>query len=119
MREHKYRAWNGTEMVCPDYITRKGIAYWKEDSLPNASVHIMQYTGIKDSDSTEIYEEDIFIIRGNAYKVEYFAALGKYVLSQEIGIDSKYQIDLTSDTVFLSKVIGNSFQNPKLMDSTK
>jgi len=119
MREHKYRAWNGTEMVCPDYITRKGIAYWSENSLPDASVCIMQYTGIKDNDSTEIYEEDIFIIRGKTYKVEYFAALGRYVLSQEIGIDSKYRIDLTSDTVFLSKVRGNSFQNPELIDSTK
>ena len=59
MREIKFRVWNGEEMISPDYIDRKGIAHWKENSIPTSSKTIMQYTGLKDKNGKEIYEGDI------------------------------------------------------------
>lgn len=58
-REIKFRAWNGEEMISPDYITRDGYGYWKENSIPTTSKELMQYTGLKDKNGKEIYEGDV------------------------------------------------------------
>lgn len=58
MREIKFRAWNGKQMVSPDYIDRKGVAHWKENSIPESSPKIMQYTGFSVK-GKDIYEGDI------------------------------------------------------------
>lgn len=58
MREIKFRVWNGEAMVSPDYIDRNGIAHWKENSIPQSSGELMQYTGLKDKKGKEIYEGD-------------------------------------------------------------
>tara|TARA_R110002167_G_scaffold290181_4_gene495223 strand:+ start:309 stop:704 length:396 start_codon:yes stop_codon:yes gene_type:complete len=57
-REIKFRAWNGEQMVSPDYITRDGIGYWKENSIPSYSTDLMQFTGLKDKNELDIYEGD-------------------------------------------------------------
>lgn len=59
MRELKFRAWDGEQMVSPEYIDRRGIAHWKENSIPTTSDKVMQYTGLKDKNGKEIYEGDI------------------------------------------------------------
>ena len=55
----KFRAWNGEEMVSPDYIDRKGIAHWKENSIPESTDKVMQFTGLLDKNGKEMYEGDI------------------------------------------------------------
>lgn len=60
-REIKFRAWNGETMVSPDYITREGIGYWKEDSIPSYSKDLMQFTGLKDKNGVDIYQRDVAI----------------------------------------------------------
>ncbi len=47
MRELKFRVWNGEQMISPDYIDRAGVAHWKENSIPQASAEVEQYTGLK------------------------------------------------------------------------
>ena len=58
-REIKFRAWDGEQMISPDYIDRKGFACWKENSIPTSTDRVMQYTGLKDKNGKEIYEGDI------------------------------------------------------------
>jgi len=59
MREIKFRAWTGEQMISPDYIGRDGKAYFKENSIPSYSDKVMQYTGLKDNNGIPIYEGDI------------------------------------------------------------
>lgn len=70
MREIKFRVWNSEGMISPDYIDREGKAHWKENSIPEISNKVMQYTGLRDKKGVEIYEGDIIkhtttIIKGN------------------------------------------------------
>ena len=59
MREIKFRAWDGEKYISPDYITRDGVAHWKEDSIPTRSTIIEQFTGLHDKNGKEIYEGDL------------------------------------------------------------
>ena len=59
MREIKFRVWNGECMISPDYIDREGVAHWHENSIPESSKELMQYTGLKDKKGNEIFEGDI------------------------------------------------------------
>ena len=59
MREYKYLAWDGEKMVNPDYITRDGVAHWRENSMPTTSKVLREFTGLKDKNRKDIYEGDI------------------------------------------------------------
>ena len=59
MRTIKFRAWDGEQMVSPDYIGRDGRAYWKANSILTSSERVMQFTGLLDKNGKEIYEGDI------------------------------------------------------------
>lgn len=43
------------EMVSPDYIDRKGVGWWRENSIPTCSSRLFQFTGLLDKDGKEIY----------------------------------------------------------------
>lgn len=60
-RELKFRAWDGGEIIFPDYIDRKWIARWIENWIPEFSKRVMQYTWLKDCKWVDIFEWDVII----------------------------------------------------------
>jgi len=109
-REIRFRVWNGEQMVSPDYIDRDGIAHWKENSIPETSADLMQFTGLKDKNGKEIYEGDI-VQRG----VIIFSR-GKFTGAYVDGngnLSDDWEDDLYQETNI--RVLGNIYANPELL----
>ena len=106
-REIKFRAWNGEQMVSPDYITRDGIGYWREDSIPCYSEDLMQFTGLRDKNGIDIYEGDI-VTESSKYGWEKEVVSMRFVgASDDMGIDVFGYPDFDST----AEVIGNIHEN--------
>ena len=101
-REIKFRAWDGEQMISPDYIDRNGMAWWKENSIPTFNVQPMQFTGLHDKNGREIYDRDIVDgYDGLRFDVQWL----EYDAEWNIGGYDAKRMD----------VIGNCFENPELI----
>ena len=136
MREIKFRAWNKAlnKMYSHEELLSltKNIVMNKFATgiyLPfNSDINLMQYTGLKDKDGTEIYEGDIveFLdeeVNYSHYGYEYdaFINIGKVIFSH----DELMGWDITNRNMDLEevwhyreyiKVIGNIYENPELLE---
>lgn len=74
------------------------------DRLPIETTPIMQYTGLKDKNGKEIYENDVIDFE-NGYISEIFYQDGAFKLNDNI-----YRSDLSHGII-----IGNIYQNPELI----
>lgn len=83
MKQIKFRVWNGEEMISPDYIKRDGSAWWSENSIPETSDKVMQFTGLLDKNGKEIYEGDIVDVNMGISAGGY-NSIGEYEPEQEI-----------------------------------
>jgi len=89
---------------------------------PN-SVHIMQYTGLKDKDKVEIWEDDVVEAIMNFHgqetdtkfnaKIIYNSHIGAFQISYK-NMHDHFVSDAISGRYFL-KVIGNIYENPELL----
>ena len=109
-RALKFRAWNGETMISPDYITRDGIAHWKENSIPTSSDKIMQFTGLHDKNGKEIYEGDIvqrgvIVFERGKFQGCYFDGNGN--------LEETWEDDLYQERKI--EVLGNIYENPELL----
>ena len=119
MREIKFRAWN-TEKN--DMITCSG--YWweeeftgQEDLADTPGFVVMQYTGLKDKNGKEIYEEDVLSKSGHRNRIV------KYVIDAFIAEpipftekDGPYRL---KNYTHGCEVIGNIYENPELLTNPK
>jgi uncharacterized phage protein (TIGR01671 family) len=114
MRELKFRAWNGVNLIDRSLFDRNW--YYKDKLVsvahPNdiRNLKVMQYTGLKDKNGTEIYEGDILSVPSH-YEgdIEYSASCERVRF-----IEGGFEIDCSinfSDC----EVIGNIHENPELL----
>lgn len=116
MREIKFRAWDENEMFFPNsdawFKLKKGII-----EIPPKGYVLMQFTGLKDKNGTEIYEGDI--VKHSYYPNQgYIEWLGMNPKNHYIG---QYCItDVNDESISISpskdlEVIGNIYENPNLL----
>ena len=113
MREIKFRAWNGHQMLTWDWLSAMGyVGMMLTDRKRFES--IMQYTGLKDKNSKEIYEGDIlyFDVIDEHPSVVRFVQ-GMFCIEED---GSWFPISQFYSTC---EVIGNIYEHPELLDSRK
>lgn len=117
MREIKFRAWDRkTQTMIYDWVVIKPIspttpdltASTKHSSPPWYIGSVMQYTGLKDKNSKEIYEGDI--VQPGGWDVKWVVGFmdGSFTIAT-----SPMGEFHTEDEV---EVIGNIYENPELLE---
>ena len=110
MREIKFRYVDKSKGIIPDDY------YWIED-LYNQQVlthsdYLLQYTGLKDKNGVEIYE-DYIVKSGDSIFVI------KWVNCGFVGLrNGKHDHDIVSHKLYTHafEVIGNTYENPELLE---
>ena len=120
MEAPKFRAYDGgslNRMYQPDEVMVGGGNIWiiDEDSVAgdwivNNDLHLMQSTGLKDKNGTEIFEGDVVKCNGLLGTIESFKAMWicsfmKYNNYQKVGFFAQ-EIE----------VVGNIYENPELLE---
>ena len=136
MRERKCRAWDGKKMHYDVFPTSNNtVGRWVETGggvelrfcdSGGTKVDIMELTGLKDKNGTEIYEEDCFRTSDkHGYSsnciVEILFIEGAFVAQlhrkdlMEVG--AELILDFKRNFPDSFKVIGNIYQDPELMEA--
>lgn len=120
MREIKFRAWNKEEnlMISNPYINEAG--YLNEDiaQMQDNGLILMQYTGLKDKNGVEIYEEDI-VKCSELPNITGKPLYNPDNLVFEVKYNSPYIDPFAQFIVADSEVIGNIHETPELLKEAK
>ena len=118
MREIKFRAWdkNKKKMIYDIqsvYDSGPGPCDSFKDFLECEGYEIMQYTGLKDTNDTEIYEGDVVLCDGYEWEIvwdENTACFNLETIHEDIcaTFDNYWSIEV--------EVIGSIYENPELLE---
>ncbi len=97
-------------IVNPIFDKKVGIAFYQIDKNFEI-VYKRQYTGLKDKNRKEIFENDIIRINNTDYIVKYYGASFTLFTKK----DDVYATILTIDNSKRFEVIGNLFENKELI----
>ena len=116
-REIKFRAWDidNKRMFKNCFeLSKQGMVVWVQlEQLSSDNLVWEQFTGLKDKNGVDIYEEDTFNYRNNIFKCTFKGdRFGLEVLNQETcsggEINKHYSLYLVSNII---EVIGNIREN--------
>lgn len=132
-REIKFRAWDKKEKFMYffhdphfEYEYRQMVLYWSNkrnefelEFCGKENIEIMQYTGLKDKNSKEIYEGDIIFDEDGEYSKT--VVISQAEEPDPIGFFAK---DIYTDESYAlcevdGEIIGNIYENPELLSSIK
>mgnify|MGYP000548380865 CR=1 FL=1 len=116
-REIKFRAWNTKFNVM--YVWQTILDSLKLERLleGHPEVNLMQYTGLKDKNGVEIYEDDLWFYDGCHYLVQWTNAYAGFSLVAT-ELDNKHTGEiLQMFHAAKGVVIGNIYENPELLES--
>ena len=130
----KFRVWNGEQMISPDTIDRHGKARWTENSIPQMTDKVMQFTGLHDKNGKEIYEGDIISLIDDVgdeiLVICEFGTVQREIYGQTLNLcditgfyfrkDNRATFPIVNNyagkhDLELFEVIGNIHQNPELL----
>ena len=122
MREIKFRAWDIKKCMWVNdfFITLEGDILCSDylDLNLNDELELMQYTGLKDKNGIEIYEDDILQTVFEGKRMSIFVLewdlFGLHYYKKRLSDNSRYPagLDMTMD----KEIIGNIYDNPELLE---
>jgi uncharacterized phage protein (TIGR01671 family) len=119
MREIKFRAWDEVhkKMYFPERLfCKKDGTVWHVDLGDTSRIigqqgfKLMQYTGLKDKNGTEIYEGDIVRYK-SFFSSDYVLGVVEYTEQAEWAVDMRLLSRIYSNV----EVIGNIYEHPHLL----
>jgi len=126
MREIKFRAWCNNMKAMVDVMDvhfSKNNGYIKTPSSGfSKNFTLLQYTGLKDKNDTEIYEGDIVGFNNHAHLVDFRG--GSFVVVYPPENRKEIEGECLTDNLdvffkcFKGEVIGNIYENPELIENS-
>ena len=126
MKDIKFRAWNKTISTMWNFDAIERNKVFALDSklpskdflvIPNGNeIELMQYTGLKDKNGVEIYENDLAKINGRIYQVVYLNSAYGFV---DVKSGDFWQYACNLATSSFGEVIGSIHENAELLNKDK
>ncbi|MDR4441784.1 YopX family protein [Bacillus cereus] len=133
MRKIKFRVWDGNLMhnvselhfCMGPKLDGNGLKFYGpgvgQGWIDGENVHLMQYTGLKDKNGKEIYEEDIVKLLHAAHEEN---EIGQIIYRSDdaaFRIFTNYLSERNLGSLVSSEleVVGNIYENPELLEESK